>query len=288
MYSPVPYSGVGAVSRETFGRPLSPRLTYLERGDFLENYWPGLYETGDHAFFGEPTQQGKSHLAHQMLGAVLSQLPPPKDFTVVSLMPKVKDPATSYWGPRLGFRTLASWPPPGRWPWEQRPPGYVLWPRHLRGAEPSVNRKHIGEMLRPALRDLYYGGDALVFADDAHVSATMMGLNPDYEDWLTMSSGNQAGLWLASQAPSGSRVSGSLTKFAYSAPTHYVFGHDGDERNIHRYGEVGGGAVSTRFVSDVVRNLRMFRVRTPDGRIKNVSEKLYIHKGGPWMCIIGP
>jgi hypothetical protein len=37
-----------------------------------------------------------------------------------------------------------------------------------------------------------------------------------------------------------------------------------------------------------VRNLRMHRIKTHDGRIKNISEKLYIHKGGPWMCIVGP
>lgn len=264
---------------------MRPQLTYLERGDFLENYWPGLYERGEHLYAGEPTQQGKSHLVNDMLGHVIPALP--DDTSVVSLMPKVTDPATSHWGPRLGFKTIDRWPPPGRMPWEAKPPGYVLWPKHLRTAEPSVNREHVGNVLRPALRDLYFRGRALVFADDAHIAATMMNLNPDFEEWLTMSSGSEAGLWLASQAPSGSRVTGSLTKFAYSAPTHYVFGHDSDERNITRYGEVGGGAVSTRFVSEVVRNLRMFRIRTPNGRLKNISEKLYIHKGGPWMCIVG-
>jgi hypothetical protein len=265
---------------------MQPKLIHLERGDFLENYWPGLYEQGEHLYASEPTQQGKSHLLNQMLDATLPRLD--EDCTVVSLMPKVKDPATSYWAPRLGFKMLERWPPPGRWPWEEKPPGYVLWPKHLRGAEPAVNRIHIGNMLRPALRDLYYRGNALVFADDAHVAATMMGLNIDFEDWLTMISGNQAGLWLATQAPTGSRVSGSLTKFATSAPTHYVFGHDSDERNIYRYGEIGGGAVSVRLVSEAVKNLRMFRIRTPDGRLKNISEKLYIHKGGPWMAVIGP
>lgn len=255
------------------------RLARFDRQEFIDHYW--RYEPGEHAYFCEPTQQGKSYFINQLLAKTLPEL---EETRFVSLMPKPRDPATSYWAPRLGLKIIDRWPPPGSWP-GRKPAGYVLWPRHLKKADVKANREHLAAVMRPALRDQYWKGNTLTFADDAHIVAVMLGLNDQLEEHLTAGSAMPAGLWLANQKPSGSAATGSLTSFAYSAPTHLVFGHDPDERNIHRFSQIGG--VDPEMVAWTVRRLPVHQVQTPSGR-KNISEKLYIHKGGPWMCIVGP
>jgi hypothetical protein len=161
----------------------------------------------------------------------------------------------------------------------------VLWPRHMKNADVAVNRAHLTAAMRPCLRDQFWKGDSLTFADDAHTAAVLLDLNDQFEQHLTDGGALGSALWLANQKPSGSQATGSLTTFAYSAPTHLVFGHDPDARNIRRLSEIGG--VDPDLVAWTIRRLPMHRINTPQGT-KNISEKLYIHKGGPWMCIVGP
>ena len=255
------------------------RLARFERGDFLENYWD--WNPGEHVYLCEPTQQGKSYLANQLIQRTL---PENEGIRFVSLMPKPRDPATSEWVPRIGLKVTGTWPPPAKFPWQQKPPGYVLWPKHLKDATPKENREHIAGIMRGCIKDMYWGGNSITFADDAHIAAVLCGLNPEFEEHLTAGGGMGAALWLANQKPSGSAATGSLTTFAYSAPTHLLFGHDPDERNLKRLSEIGG--VNPDLIADIVRHLPVHRIETPRGP-KNVSEKLYIHKLG-YMCIVGP
>lgn len=253
----------------------------LDRPDFLRYHWH--YELGEHLYAAEPTQQGKTELLMQMLEAQLPRLNEAKGFRFVSLVPKPRDPATSRWAPRLGLKVLERWPPatfPGR-----TYPGYVLWPKHLRNVDPEQNWKHLRDVMRPALRDQFWRGQSLTLADDAHTAAVRLDLNDQFEQTLTDGGGMGAGLWLSNQKPSGSVATGSLTSFAYSQPTHLIFGHDPDVRNIRRMGEIGG--VDPDLVAWTVQRLPIHRIATPNG-IKNISEKLYIHKGGPWMAIVSP
>lgn len=255
-------------------------LTFLDRDDFLSNIWD--YQPGEHVYFCEPTQQGKSYFAYQLIRQTLPQL---DDHRFVSLMPKPRDPATREWADNIGLKIIDTWPPPTRWPWQDRPAGYVLWPKHTKGVSPKENRERVAAVMRPCLRDQYWQGKSITFADDAHIAAVLLGLNDQFEEHLTAGSGMGSGLWLANQKPSGTVNSGSLTSFAYNAPSHLFFGHDTDERNIRRFSEIGG--VDPDLVAWHVRRLRMYRISTPGGQ-KNVSEKLYVSKAGPYMALIGP
>lgn len=253
------------------------KISRFERGEFVNRRW--TWNPGEHVVFIEPTQQGKSFLANQLVQRTLPFHP---DTRFVSLMPKPRDPSTSEWVPRIGLKVIDRWPPPRPW-FGEKPPGYVLWPKHLRGVEPKVNRAHLAEIMRPCLRDQYWGGNSITFMDDAHIGAVLLGLNPELEEHLTAGGGMGASLWLANQKPSGSAATGSLTTFAYSAPTHLFFGHDPDERNLKRLSEIGG--VNPGMIADIVRQLPVHQVMTPGG-VKNVSEKLYIRKDGK-MCVVG-
>jgi hypothetical protein len=254
------------------------RLARFERDEFVNHRWD--WNPGEHVFFCEPTQQGKSFLANQLIQRTLPLHP---DIRFCSLMPKPRDPSTSEWAPKIGLKVIDRWPPPPRWPMQEKPAGHVLWPKHLKDVPPKQNREHIAAVMRPALKELYWKGNSITFADDAHIAAVLCGLNPEFEEHLTAGGGMGAALWLANQKPSGSQATGSLTTFAYSAPTHLILGHDPDERNLKRLSEIGG--VNPDLIADVVRQLPVHRIMTPSGP-KNVSEKLYIHKLG-YMCVIG-
>jgi hypothetical protein len=256
------------------------RLARYDREEFVGHRFD--WNRGEHLFASEPTQQGKSYLLNQLAQRVLSEYEP-GELRWVSLMPKPRDPATSEWAPRLGLKVIDRWPPPPRLPWQRKPAGYVLWPRHLPAASPKENREHLAGIMRPCVKDLYWGGNSVVFGDDAHIAAVLLGLNPEFEEHLTAGGGMGSALWLANQKPSGSGATGSLTTFAYSAATHLLFGHDPDERNLKRLSEIGG--VNPELIAEIVRSLPVHRIMTPSGP-KNVSEKLYIHKLG-YMCIVG-
>lgn len=254
------------------------RLARFDRDEFVGHRFD--WQPGEHLYASEPTQQGKSFLLNQLAQRVLSEYEP-GELRFVSLMPKPRDPATSEWAPRIGLEVTGRWPPQKRL-FAAKPAGYVLWPKHLKDATPKENREHIAGIMRPCLKDLYWGGNSLMFADDAHIAAVLCGLNPEFEEHLTAGGGMGASLWLANQKPSGSQATGSLTTFAYSAPTHLFFGHDPDERNLKRLSEIGG--VNPELIASIVRQLPLHRIMTPNGP-KNVSEKLYVHKLG-YMCIV--
>jgi hypothetical protein len=255
------------------------RLARFDRPEFLGHRFD--WNPGEHVCFCEPTQQGKSYLAHQMIGRVLDQYEG-TNLQFASLMPKPRDPATSEWMPRLNLRETPVWPPLPRL-FGKKPAGHVVWPRHNKTLAPAANREQLAAVIRKCLAEQYWRGDSLTFADDVHITAVLLKLNDQFEEFLTAGGGMKSAIWYAAQKPSGSQATGSLSTFAYSAPTHLIFGHDPDERNLKRLSEIGG--VNADLVAGIVRSLPVHRIMTPSGP-KNVSEKLYIHKLG-YMCIVG-
>jgi len=255
------------------------RVAELSRDDFLNVYFD--YAPGEHVAFFEPTQQGKTHLMYQMLGVTMDRHP---ELSAVSLMPKSRDPATREWAERLGMRVVDRWPPPGRFPWQDKPPGYVLWPKHLARGTVKANREHVGRILRAGLHQQFKRGSSITVMDDMYLGAVLLGLNPECEEILTAGGGGGAGLWLTSQKPSGTRSGGSLTSFSYNSPQHIILGQDPMVENRKRFDDIGG--IDSGAVAGIVARLRKHRVETPYG-IKNISEKLYIRKDGPYMAIIG-
>jgi hypothetical protein len=199
---------------------------------------------------------------------------------IASLMPKSTDDAASAWAKTLGLEEVHDWPPRKRW-WRQTPNGFICWPEHDPGLDAQADRTMVGGILRKCMHQQYWAGNSITFADDIHVIAVLMGLNPECEQFWTAGRSSGAGLWSANQKPSGTLNSGSVSSFSYNAPTHLFLGRDTDERNIKRFGEIGG--VDPREVEGVVRNLKLYRIGQ-----NNVSEVLYIDKRGPYLCSILP
>lgn len=253
------------------------RLAQVARSEFFGCFWD--YQPGEHVAWFEATQQGKTHMIFQALAATMAQHP---ELSVVTLMPKPRSPATLRWAQLLGLRVIDDWPPPPRWLWQARPAGYVLWPRHLKGASVKENREHLAAIFRKALGARYRAGGGITVADDAHLFA-LLGLNPELEEHLTAGAEGGAGVWIAQQKTSGTKEA-ALTSYAYSQPTHIFLGQEPITENRRRYADIGG--VDPGLVAEVVKGLPKHRIQTPAG-IKNISEKLYIRKDGPYMCIVG-
>lgn len=253
------------------------RIARFDREEWLTRRLD--YRPGEHVGIWEPTHGGKTHLAYQMADQAMRRNP---HLRFVSAMPKPRSPATRRWAATLDLRILDDWPPP----WSVgKPRGYVLWPKHLKNAPAQVNRDHIAGIMRKMLHDQYQRGDSITLADDIYLLAVLMGLNAECEEFWTAGAEGHAALWGPNQKPSGTVGGGSVSSFSYNSPTHLVFGQDTDVRNQKRFSEIGGG-IDPGLVASIVPGLRRFPVQTPDG-VKNISEKLYIDKRGPYMAIIG-
>jgi energy-coupling factor transporter ATP-binding protein EcfA2 len=251
-------------------------LLQLDRAEWLDSYFE--YNDGEHVVIVEPTGGGKTHLMYQMLAAVMREHP---GLRPVSFMPKPSDPSTAQWAKALNLRETPVWPPEPKL-FRGKPAGHVLWPKHRMDLAPDARREQVGQVLRAGLDDQYKRGRSISLIDDAHSAATMMGLNSYIEEILVNGRAGGAAAWLALQKPSGTVNSGGITSFAYSSPTHYLFGKDTEARNLKRLSEIGGGVDPAR-VEEIVRNLRLYRI----GK-HTISEKLYIDKRGPYLCRIGP
>lgn len=254
------------------------RVAQLPREVFLQEYFS--YQPGEHLSAIEPTQQGKTHLVYQLADVAMTQQP---GLRFVSLMPKSRDPATHKWASFLGLEVIGDWPPRKKL-FAAKPRGYVLWPPHLKGVPVQQNRDHLHAIFQKCLADQFQQGDSITLADDVYNLAVLLDLNRDLEEHWTAGGGGGCGLWSTAQKPSGT-LAGSISSFVYNCPTHLALGHDPVESNRKRFSEIGG--VDPHLVTGTVQGLRKTPIRTEQG-IKNVSEKLYIHKGGPYMAIIGP
>lgn len=250
-------------------------LLRLSRSEFLDEYFE--YRPGEHLAVIEPTGGGKSWLCYQLLQQAMRQNP---QLSVLVTMPKPADETAAAWGPSLGLRETPVWPPQRKL-FEKKPPGHVLWPVHEMNLPPEERREHVGAVLRRGVDDAYRNGRSITFVDDAHSAAVMMGLNSYIEETLVNGRSNKAAMWLAMQAPRGSIATGSVSTFAYSSARHLFLGHDDEERNVKRFGEIG--AFDARETEQIVRGLRLYRINN-----ETVSEKLYIDKRGPYRCLVGP
>jgi energy-coupling factor transporter ATP-binding protein EcfA2 len=251
-------------------------LLQLDRAEWLDSYFE--YNGGEHLVIVEPTGGGKTHLMYQMLQAVMREHP---ELAPMAFMPKASDPSTAQWARALNLRETPEYPPVRKL-FQSKPAGHVLWPKHRMDLGPDARREEVGKVLRAGLDGQYKRGNSISLIDDAHSSATMMGLNSYIEEILVNGRAGGAAAWLALQKPSGTVNSGGITSFAYSSPTHYLFGKDTEARNLKRLTEIGGG-IDPAKVESIVRNLRLYRIGP-----HTVSQKLYIDKRGPYMALIGP
>lgn len=254
-------------------------LLELDREPFFEDYFE--YLPGEHVAYIYPTQKGKSHLAWQTLGAAVRQNP---GLDAVTLMPKALSPSTAAWAKAMNFRETPTWPeePKLAHLFQPKPAGHVVWPRHREDLGAAEDRAQVAAELRKAMHAAFWKGNSIVFADDLHLLAVLMGLNADCEEIWTAGAEGGVGLWGANQKPSGSVGSGSVSSYYYNSASHLFLGRDTDERNVKRFSEIGGG-IDPAEIADIVKHLRLYRI----GK-KTISEVLYVDTRGPYKCLLRP
>lgn len=245
------------------------RVHRFTREEFLTTYWD--YRPGEHVSLIAPTQNGKTTMIVELLKHTSTSwchVPP------VMLVAKPQDPVVDRALAELEYKEVRQWPPRKRWwaYWDRdQPPGYGLWPPHLRGASAEENHAHLSAAFRPAIDDLFWRGNTITIADEIYYLCAVLDLQEEFIRHWTQGHGMGSGLWSATQKPSGTQQ-GTIPSFMYNSPTHTFLGRDPDKRNRERFGEIGG--ISPREVEKTVLGLHKF-------------DWLYIHRDGPTMCIVG-
>jgi hypothetical protein len=252
------------------------RLEVFDRQEFLRHRWD--YQPGQHVTFIQPTGGGKTFWAHQLLQRT--------GIPATTLVMKPRDPEPARWTRVLGYREVQHWPPPPRWPWQAKPNGYTLWPRQSLtdlDADEALLAREFGK----ALLHAYKHGDQVVFADEVGGLCELRLQKHLKALWMRGRSMG-AGLWAATQKPSGDQGGPPVPTYLYSAASHLFLGYDPTDMNRKRFGEIGG--VDGAVVSAAVGRLRLHPVES-GGVVNYVSEQLHIMKGGPrgaYMCVIMP
>jgi hypothetical protein len=252
------------------------KLLRVDRSTFLSQYWD--YNAGEHVTLIQPTQGGKTRMAGDLLADLAGEIPA----TILVMKPRDKTPAAITRA--LGYKEIASWPPPPRWPFQAAPPGYTLWPKQSL-TDIEADNAHLKSEFSKALYHVYGTGDQIIFADEVYGLVAELGLARELTMLWTRGGGMGAGLWAATQKPSGTQHGGSIPTFMYSASTHLFLGKDTDERNRNRFGEIGG--VDPREISELVRTLPVHKITDDQGRPHFISEQLYIDKRGPYLAVVG-
>lgn len=253
------------------------RLERIDRQEFLKNRWD--YQAGQHVTLIQPTGGGKTYMVGQLLQHTRGLSP-------VMLVMKPKDAEPAKWTRVLGYKEVDHWPPPPRFFWQSAPNGHTLWPKQsLRDldADEALLQREFGN----ALLDAYRHGDRIVFADEVGGLCELK-LQKHLKAIWQRGRSMGAGLWCATQKPSGDQGGPPVPTYLYSAASHLFLGYDGTSMNRRRFGEIGG--VNPDAVSAAVAQLRLHPVES-GGIVNHVSEQLYIRKGGPrgaYMCVIMP
>lgn len=233
-------------------------IAYFPRSEFLADRWH--YRDGQHVTILGPNGWGKTQLAYQLL----SETANPERQAVVLCM-KPKDETVRDFSKAAGYKVIRQWPPMPS-PWQSdKPPGYVLWPRHR--FDPDLDNPVLRSEFRKALLDSYRRGHKIVFADEVYGLSEELNLDAELVTLWSRARAMKTGLWAASQRPA------SIPLWAYSEAEHLFLAKTPDKRARDRYDEIGG--VDPGIVKAVTLRLKKF-------------EYLYISRSGPSMCIIGP
>lgn len=242
------------------------RIARFTREEFLAERWN--YQPGEHVSLTAPTQNGKTTWMFELLSRTDTSWcsrPP------VMLVAKPADPVVTAGIEQVGYREIPKWPPPRRLRWfQEKAAGYALWPPHLKDAPDEVNNAHLGQVFRPAIRELFWRGNSILIADETYHLCVVCGLAAPLTTHWTQGGGMGSGLWDGTQKPSGT-AQGSIPTFRYNSSTHTFLARDPDKRNRERFADISG--VDASFVAETVKGLHKY-------------EWLYIHRDGPTMCVI--
>lgn len=240
------------------------KIARFTRAEFLAERWD--YRPGEHVSLITATQNGKTTMLFDLLrntDTSWCSVPP------TMLVAKPRDKTVAEGLDYVGYDEIDTWPPPKKW-FQEKPYGYGFWPKHLRDADEETNNAHLAAQFRPVVQDLFWRGNSILVADEIYHLCAVLNMSSQMTRHWTQGMGMGAGLWSATQKPSGTQQ-GSMPSFLYNSPTHTFLGREPDQRNRQRFGEIGG--VDPKLVASTVLDLQRF-------------EWLYIHRDGPKMCII--
>lgn len=235
------------------------------RADFLESRWD--YRPGQHVNLIGPTQQaGKTRMLFDLLDATdwsWCSTPP------VMLVAKPRDATVAAGVGQLGWETVDRWPPRKK-VFSDPPPGFAMWPKHLKDATVEENNAHLRAAFEPAIKEPFWKGNSLVVADEVYYLSSVLGMDDLLVRHWTQGMGMGAGLWSATQRPSGT-TGRPIPGFMYNSAHHTFLARDPDKRNRQRFAEIGG--VDPEMVEWETMRLRPF-------------EFFYIRRDGPYYGIV--
>jgi len=235
------------------------QIRAYDRHTFLTRVW--RYQPGQHTSFLAPTGGGKTYLANQLLAH--SATP---DHQVVSLIMKPRDTTARKAAKAGGYRIVQDWPPrpnARELLLRERPPGYVLWPRHR--FDPELDDWEHAQIFRRAILDSYKKGRRILFGDETYSLATELRLQRELVTVWTKGRSMECAMWGATQRPWGA------PQQMYSQAEHLFLSYSPDTRDHDRYGEIGG--VDPKLVARAVRQLPRYWW-------------LYIRREDRTMCVV--
>lgn len=234
-------------------------VTRFDRRTFLTQVWD--YRAGDCVTVLAPYGGGKTQLAFQLLDHTMRP-----ELPAIVMVMKPRDKTITTWNAKAKLPVVRDWPPPPtKSIFAKKPPGWILWPRHVH--DPAYDTPRHRAIFRRAILDSYKRGKKILFADETYSLEEEMDLTVELRTVWTKGRSMEDGLWAASQRAA------YISKWAYQAQ-HLFLGHDGDVDAQRRLAEIGG-SVNPAHVRWVVERLGLY-------------EFLYINRDERAMCIVGP
>jgi len=211
---------------------------------------------GEHVTLLGPTGSGKTTLSFELVNEAATP-----DLPAVVLVIKPVDPVVQKYMKQYKFKLVRHWPPlPSRW--NQKPRGYVLWPKH--SYDPDKDDPVLYKEMRKAILDSYKRGKRIIYVDEAW-GLVDLGLQRELVTVWTRGRSGGAGIWAGSQRPA------YIPLPAYSQADHLFLHYDADKRDRDRFKEIGG--IDPDLVESIVLRLQW-------------HQWLYIRRKGPVYCIV--
>lgn len=237
----------------------------IDRETFVQCHFD--YRPGENVVFAGPTQKsGKTRLAFRLLQYTATPKLPA--YVAVS---KPKDPVSSEWGKKLGFRRVEEWPPSptlNELILRDKPSGYLVWPKY---GDLKTDVENTNRVLSGLLEERYAAGvrnhEGILVCDDTVAKSLIYGLDKQMVTIITMAGAMGLGGWWFVQKPTDV---GKTALWSYGNSEHLFIFKDGEQRNRRRYDEIGGQ--DTGYVEWVTLQLA-------------AHQSLYIKREG-FMCIV--